>query len=248
MSSVHSHWINGNLVFYQSNYMQRWLDVMGPAVVKVVDEFQFGNYAIAAGDGSPQTRQGWLNTYVEAGAGGDHTEALTDGADGGVLLITTDDGEDDGVNKQAIGEAFNFSLTNKWPAYFGIRFKVSDATQSDWVAGFCLTDTTLTAGMDDGMYFRSADGSAVVSAVLEKNTTETTGTVHTAANNTYYIYEIVFDGTSVDFYLNGTAITRLATTNIPDDEWLTPSFEYLTGAAGVDTVSIDWIRAFQLQE
>jgi len=246
VAKVHSKWVNGNLVYYQDGQEQRWLDVVGPAVVKVVEEFQFGNYYFTTT--SPKTVQGWLNTFVEAGAG-DHVEALVDGADGGVLLITTAGNDNDGVNKQCIGEAFNLSLTNKWPAYFGIRFKVSDATESDWVAGLCITDVTLTsAGTTYGVYFRSADASAVVSAVIEENTTETTGTVHTMSNNTYYIYEFLFDGTSIDFYVDGVAITQLATTNIPDTEYLTPSFEYLNGAAGVDTVNIDWIRAFQIQE
>lgn len=245
--SVHSHWINGNLVFYQANYMQRWLDCIGPAVVKIKQEFQFGNYAIAAGDATGVTREGWLCTFTEVGAGG-QLMSLVGGADGGNLLITNAGNDNDGINMQAVGECFNLSLTNKWPAYFGIRFKLSEEEQNDFVTGLCITDTDLAGAVSDGIYFRKLDGSTAVSAVIEKNNAETTVAAWTAAADTWVVAEILFDGTNVDFYVNGTALTRQVNTNLPDDEWLTPSFEHINGEAANHTAHIDWIRAFQLQE
>ena len=246
MTTIHSHWINGNLVYYQSNNMQRWLDVVGPAVVKVKQEFQFGNYAVAAGDATGITREGWLLTFVEVGAGG-QLMSLVAGADGGNLLITNAGNEDDGINMQVIGSSFNLSLTNAWPAYFGARFQISEATESDFVLGLCNTDTTLTAATEDGIYFRKADGSTAVSAVIEKTHVETTVAAWTAAANTWVIAEILFDGVNVDFYVNGTALTRQVATNIPNTVYLTPSFEFLNGSAANHTATFDWIRAFQLQ-
>jgi len=240
---VHSRYLRGNLLFLDK---QRWLDAVGPNVVKILDDFQFGNYDIVAGDTSPQTKAGWLCTFVEVGAGGQLAQ-LVAGADGGALLLTTAGNENDGINVQALGEAFNPSLTNAWPMYFGIRFKVSSATQSDFLAGLCITDTTLTAGLTDGMYFRKPDASTTVSYVLEKNSTETTGTAWTCVADTYVTAEILFDGTNVDFYVDGVLLTRLAQTNLPDDEYLTPSFEFLNGEAASCTITIDWIRALQIQ-
>ncbi len=241
--SMHSKWIRDNLVFYDK---QRWLDAIGANVVKVREEFQQGNFDIIAGDATGVNKEGWLATFVEVGAGG-QLASLVAGADGGELLITTAGNEDDGINLQMRGECFNPSLTNAWPWYFGIRFKVSEATQSDFVAGLCITDTTLTAGMTDGVYFRKADGSTAVSAVIEKNSTETTVAAWTCAAGTFVIAEILFDGTSVDFYVDGTALARQVMTNFPNDEYLTPSFEFLNGSAANNTINIDWIRAFQIQ-
>lgn len=242
--AMHSRWERGHLIFYDG--FQRWLDVIGPDCVRIKEEFQQGNFAIVAGDATGVNKEGWLHTITEVG--GAHTQALVGGADGGNLLITTGGNENDGVSMQLVGECINPSTTNDWPFYFGCRFKVSDATQSDYIIGLCITDTDLLGGMTDGVYFRKTDGSTTVSAVIEKNSTETTGTAHTAANDTFYIYEILWDGSNLDFYVDGTVVTRLAQTNFPNDEYLTPSFEYLAGAAGADTVTIDWIRCFQIQD
>lgn len=240
--TMHSKWIRGNQVYYDG---QSWLDAIGPNVVKIKEEFQYSPVNLLSGDTSPIIRGGWTLTFVEVGAA--CTLAPIDGADGGQVLLTSGGNEDDGLNMQVDGEAFSLSTTTAYPAYFGIRFQVSDATQSDFIAGLCITDTTLTAGMSDGIYFRSADGAAAISAVIEKNTAETTVAALTGADATWMKLEILFDGTNADFYVNDTLLTRQVMTNLPDDEYLTPSFEYLAGAAGADTVTIDWIRAFQIQ-
>lgn len=244
--AMHSRWERGHLIFYDG--LQRWLDVIGPDCVKVKEEFQYGNWAVVAGDATGINREGWLLTFVEVGAGG-QLMSLVGGADGGNLLITTAGNENDGINMQVVGEAFNPSLTNDWPWYFGARVQFSEVTQSDWVLGLCITDTSLTAAVTDGVYFRSVDGNDDVSYVIEKDNTETTGTAQSApVAATWYIYEILFDGANVDFYVDGVLLTRLAMTNFPNDEYLTPSFEYLNGAAASNTVTFDWIRAFQIQD
>ena len=76
--SMHSKWIRNNLVFYDN---QRWIDAIGPNVVKIKEEFQKGNYAVVAGDATGVNREGWLLTFVEVGAGG-QLMSLVGGADG----------------------------------------------------------------------------------------------------------------------------------------------------------------------
>ena len=234
---VNSKYVNGNLVFVDSANKQRFLDVIGPGACKFIEDFVDTPFA------SADTPASWTVTLVEAG-GGDSTVALTDGA-GGLLLITTDAAENDGVNMQVTKEAFK--LASGKPFYFGTRFKISDATESDFIAGLCITDTTLLGGMTDGVYFRKVDGSTDVKFVLEKNSTETeSDAILTAANDTYMILEFYFDGTNVDAYVNGTLQTRLAMTNLPDDEDLTPSIAFLTGAAAAKTMTVDWVRCIQI--
>lgn len=228
--------IRGNLAFYDT-HRNRIVDAIGASVCKYIEDFVDLPVDDTTGDPTAYTF-----TPVEAGTG-NSIAALKAGADGGVLLITTDDAEDDGVNLQLKGEAFK--LASGKPLYYGIRMKISDATQSDFIAGLCITDTTLLGGMTDGVYFRKVDGSTTVSAVLEKDSTETTGTAHTAVADTFVILEFWFDGTSVHFYVDGVEITLLAQTNLCDDEWLTPSIHFLSGSAGAKTMEVDWVRCVQ---
>jgi hypothetical protein len=232
---MHSKWVNGNLIFHDG---QRWFDAIGPTVCKFLEDFVGTPFA------SADTPAAWTVTLVEGGAG-ESTVALADGA-GGLLLITTDAAENDGVNMQVTKEAFK--LASGKPCYFGIRLKVSEATQSDFLVGLCITDTDLLGGVTDGVYFDKVDGSTDINFTLEKNGTETTSAsaVGTCVDDTYVILEFFFDGTNVDAYVDGALQTRLAVTNLPDDEELTPSIHFLTGAAAAETMTVDWIRAIQI--
>jgi hypothetical protein len=166
-------------------------------------------------------------------------------ASGGAVVITTDANEDDGVNMQMKGENFGFSSSQR-ATYFGIRLQASDATQSDFLVGLCITDTTLLGGMTDGVYFRKVDGSTAVAFVTEKDSSETsTSAVHTFAADTYVIYEFYFDGSSIEAFVNGASVAQ-HTLTIPDDELLTPSVHFLAGEAVAKTMTIDWIRAIQI--
>jgi len=233
--TVHSMYKNGNLVFYDGN-RSRWLDAIGPDVFKHIL-----NTAALPTDDSTGDPTEFTLTAVEAGAG-TSTAALADGK----LVLTTAGNEDDGPSIQLKGEAFDFASGNL--VYFGIKFQVSEAAQSDFLAGLCITDTALLGGMTDGVYFECLDGSTDINFVLEKDSTETTSAsaVGTLADATDIVLEFLFDGTNVDCYVNGAVKTRLATTNLPDNEQLTPSVEFLTGAASAETMSIAWMRTIQI--
>lgn len=235
MANTHAKRILGNLVYYDRSYLQRWIDAVGVGVRK----FELDTTYLPTDDttGDPT---GWTMTVVEAGAS-NSTVALTDGA----FVITTDANENDGVNLQVNGEAFKLDATTK-RVYFGINFQASEATQSDFLVGLCITDTDLLGGMTDGVYFRKVDGSTDVAFVLEKDSTETTGTVATFAATTDITLEFLFDGTYVDAWVNGTLQDRLATTNLPDNEFLTPSIHFLAGSTTAKTMTINWMRAISI--
>jgi hypothetical protein len=241
MGSVNTGNVRGQFVFFDNAFAHRWLDAFGPNVVKVVEEFQKTPFDAA------DTPGGCTVTLAETGAG-DTTLALAAGANGGELLITTDAADNDGANIQYRGEAFSFA--SAWPAYFGIRLKVSEATQSDLLAGLCITDTDLLGGLSDGVYFRKVDGSTAISFVLEKNSVETEiASVHALAADTYLVLEFAYDGTDVRAYVNGSQVAQVPATNANfcNDEFLTPSLHFLTGAAAAITCNVDWIRAIQMQ-
>lgn len=234
MASLHSRRVNNNLVYYSGN-RYRALDAIGPNVKKFI--LDTVHLPIA----TDLTADGFTTTLVEAGAG-ESGVALSDGT----LLISTDAAENDGVNMQVTGEAFDFGAGNF--IYFGTSLQISDATQSDLLVGLCITDTDLLGGMTDGVYFRKIDGSASLNFVLEKNSTETASgsAVATMVDATNIILEFVFNGGYVDSYVDGVLQTRLAITNLPDDEQLTPSIHFLTGAAAVKTCRVNWLRVIQI--
>lgn len=182
----------------------------------------------------------WTITTTEAGAGS-ASEALTDG-DGGLLLITNDDADNDNDFFQKVGESFRFESGKK--LFFEARFKVSDATQSDVVIGLQITDTA-PLDVTDGVFFIKADDAATVDLRVEKNNTATTSSaVATMANDTFIRLGFYYDGVDAVFAIvNGVAQARLATTNLPDDEDLTISFGIQNGAAAAKTMTVDYIWA-----
>lgn len=229
--------IHGNMIFYDGAYPARWLDAIGPGVCKFLENFSYTPFA------SADNMAGWTTTLTEGGSS-ETTVALTAGATGGALLISTDDQENDGVNLQAQGEAFK--LASGKECYFGIKFQISEATNSDFLFGLCITDTDLLDGMTHGVYFRKADGSTSAYFVLENGSTETSTSALTVAADTDYILEFYFDGTYCNFWVDGVQGTTPVTTNLPSSEYLTPSVQVLTGSDDARTCTISWIRAIQI--
>jgi hypothetical protein len=236
MGQVHSKRIAGQYVEFEG-HEKSLVAARGKDTIVYFDDF------LNSGLASADAPLGWTVTLVEAGAG-ESTITKVDAA-GGAILITTDANEDDGAQMQLAGESFEFSTDQK-ATYFGIRFKSGEATQSDFIVGLCITDTTLLGGMTDGTYFRKVDGSTSVAFVTEKDSTETETTgVLTFAADTDYLLEFYFDGTSIEAFVDGVSVAT-HTTNICDNELLTPSIAFLAGSAAVETMTIDWVRAIQV--
>jgi len=230
MLNVHGKDINGAIT-YHDEYRFRLIDAWGADVKKVIKDFASLPVDDTTGDPAEFTL-----TAVEVGAG-DSTAVLSDGE----MLLTTAANEDDGVNLQLKGESFK--LENGKHVYFGIKAKVSDATETDLLVGLCITDTTLLGGLSDGIYFECLDGSTAISAVSEKDSTETTSSIGTMDTD-YHVYEFEWTGSTLRCYFDGTEII-LPQTNIPDDEYLTPSIVFLTGDVALKTSNISWLRCIQ---
>lgn len=235
MANIHSRHIRGNLAFWDA-HPKRLVDAVGPDVYKFIDDFTDTDM------GAADAPAGWTVTLVEAG-GGESTVALTN-AVGGALLITTDANEADSVNMHLDSEFAE--LTSDQDVYFGIRLKVNDADQVDLFAGLFVTDTEIQGGVADGVYFESLDEAADISVVTEKSSTETqTDTVGTLVDDTYITLEWYFDGTSVEFFIDGASVAQ-HTTNIPDDVTLTLAIEFEAGEAVAQTCTVDWVRVIAI--
>lgn len=222
----------------------------GGGVTNATPSGTFGNfgamdptkYHVYFNDFDTYVAADWTITTTEAGAG-DATEALTN-ADGGVLLITNDAADDDADFFQKVGESFKF--TSGKQLWFVARFKVSDATQSDFVMGLQITDTTPLA-VTDGVYFRKDDGDANLDFVVIKDSTATTATAATTiSNDTYVKVGFYYDGvSSIEYFVDDVKLGTSVTTNLPDDEELTISFGIQNGAAAAKTMSLDYIGAMK---
>lgn len=181
----------------------------------------------------------WTVTETDAGA----TQTLAD-ADGGVLLLTNTAADNDLVALQKKGESFTFTAGKE--TFFKARLKVSNATQSDFVIGLQITDTTPLA-VSDGVYFLKADDAATVDfKVVASSTATTASAIATLADDTYYTFAFYYDGVSyVNYYigtdtLNPTYLGRSVVTNLPTTE-LTVSFALQNGSAAARTMSVDYI-------
>lgn len=184
----------------------------------------------------------WTVTETQAGA----TQALADG-DGGILLLTNSAADNDLVALNKVGESFLMESGKK--AFFKARFKVSDATQSDFVIGLQITDTT-PLDVTDGIFFQKDDGDANLDFHVEKDNSATSASaIATVADDTYITVGFYYNGVDEVVYAastsstNPTVLGKLATTNLPDDEELTISIALQNGEAVAKTMSIDYVYA-----
>lgn len=227
--------IQGNLV-YTDTHEKRILEAFGPDVTKYLNEFTDGPGTDATFDDD------WTVTRVEAGAG-ESTIARTDGV-GGVALITTDAAENDGINMQALGEAFKLASGNV--VYCGFRLKASAATQNDFFVGLAITDTDILGGVTDRIGFEKLDAATAVKAMLEKDSTETLSGTLATLDTSYHTYEFYFDGTNVEFFIDGASVYVPAVTNLPNDEELRVSIHALAGEAVAKTFDVDFAKCVQI--
>lgn len=188
----------------------------------------------------------WTITTTEAGLGS-ATEALAD-EQFGALLITNDDADNDADFFQLASESFKYVSGKR--LYFAARFKVSDATQSDFVMGLQITDTTPT-DVTDGIFFKKDDGDANLDFRVEKDGIGTDeAAIHTMVDDTYVKVEFYYDGrtdsnAAIQVFVDGVRVAGVALTNAPDDELLTVSFGIQNGEAAAKTMTLDYVRAVQ---
>ena len=204
-------------------------------------------YHVYHEDFDKYTAGDWVITTTEAG-GGDATEALGDG-DGGLLVITNDAADNDSDELQWAGGSGGVIESFKYEAakglYFKTRFKVNDATQSDFAVGLIITDTAFIDGTTDGIYFRKADGSTSMELVIEKDSTETTVSCGTAADDTFMTLGFYYDPRIRKFsvYKDNVKVGTAVNTNAPDDEELAVSFAIQNGAAAAKVMTMDYLSA-----
>lgn len=229
-TQLHSYRLGGALLYYQT-HRHRIVGAVG-------DNVQF--YDLQHHDCQVDATDplGFTATVVEAGSG--TTEWTASDTERGASTITCAANENDGGSYQLLGESVLLDSGN-W-VYFRIKASINDVDQTDFFAGFCITDTAILGGATDRIGFQSVDGDAGLDFLVEKDSTETlTEDVATLADDTVVDLEFVWDGaaSSLYSYVDGSLTsTQTATTNLPNDELLRLSVEFLTGEAVANTMTI----------
>jgi hypothetical protein len=202
-------------------------------------------YHVYFNDFNTYTAGDW--TVTEAGSG---SRALTD-IDGGALLITNAGSDNDHNELQKVGEGY--LLAAGYKAWFKARFKVSDATQSDFVIGLCVTDTSLQgsvngAGVTDGIFFNKDDGDAYLDVQCQKDASSgqtRAAAIATVVDDTFLTVGWYYDGVSeVKYFVNDVHIGTLdgSSSYLPDTE-LTVSFALQNGEGSAKNMTLDYIFA-----
>ena len=225
--------VGNSLVYRDTVNTWRWYDAVGPEVRK----WKLDHTLVV----STTTATGQIVTATNG------TLVATDSTTGGAVTLTVAGGDNDLITVQGHSEAFYFA--SKWPAYYGCKFQLVDADQTDLFAGWCIKDTTLEAGLTDGLYFRLVDESAVLSLVLENTNVEATVEIATLADATDYMLEMYHDGDYVYAYVNGVLAASVAVTNasFPNDEHLCGTFGIQAGEGSANNAKLYWARAIQVQ-
>lgn len=206
------------------------------------DSFLQTQTIVITDPGNATINSNWLVTQT---GGGTTATAVVADADGGILLMTTDNTAAHGLFAQWQGGAASVAETFTWEAgkamWCKARFKVSNATNTALMIGLAVTDITpLDAA--DGIFFIKADASTTLQfKAIKTGVGNTTATVGTLANDTYvtvgfaYLPNGDYTGSGYplcNIYLNDVRVGQLTSfTNFPATE-LALTFGVQNGAAG----------------
>ena len=201
-----------------------------------------GKFSETAGD-SP-----WLVLKVDAATDNNEVIAISDTAVGGVLTLTTTNADNDGLSLQLEGNSF--AVTANKNITYECRFRITDVSTADWFVGLAKTDVTgnspILLGVDESIGFRCPDSTGDIDYVVENGGSETTAdSTKDLANATFVVVRFeVIGTTSVQFWIDGVAIATV-TTNLPEDDMLTPTLEIRNDGTGENTIEIDYILVAQ---
>lgn len=212
-------------------------------VIQFFEDFtQVQDLPIAASGIAAAAQNTYTATVTEAGAG-NASIAVAD-LNGGCLTILNDAADDDAVFVQHKNEIWLPDAAKR--AWFKTRFKISDATQSDFIIGMYVRDTT-PLDNTDGVYFTKADGATGVSFISQKDTTtgrQSASSIYTMVADTFVTLGWFYDGLGkMYYYVNDVEAGPLSvttTSGIPDTE-LTIGFGIQNGEAVAKSMTIDYI-------
>jgi len=227
-------------VFFEDGFEERWVDAIGPNVIKFVDDFSACLYDTA-----------WESTVVEAGTG--DSLIVPYDSEGGVALFSPAENDNDAIQFQSSNEGFK--LTDNDPCYFGARFAVIGPTAAgsyEVFIGLSNKDTTLVTGGSSCAGFIVTAASAQCGFFNSKADSGTTQVMTTSLTvGVFHIAEFYWDGTSKLYtWWDGTA-KGTATTQIPTAQTMAVSISVTNNGTDhltthTNGLAVDYVRAIQL--
>ena len=205
--------------------------------------FTTNNASVASAQGkfSELANMGdWLVTLVDGGTDNGEVIVIADDAAGGHLTLTTNDADDDSIEMQMNGEAWKLA-TGK-TLVFEVRMKGADVSEFDWFVGLAITDTTVMTAVTDRIGFECPDSTGDIDAICEKDSSQTTtDSAQDLADDTFVTLRFEAEGTGkVRYYVDGSLVAT-HTTNIPENEALTPTICVRNDGAAANTMTLDYI-------
>jgi hypothetical protein len=214
-----------------TRYNYRWLDAWGDVEKSVVDNTWLADEFVVTATGTSPITASVLPSAV--------------------ALVTSGGSDFDGDNIQLVGS--RFKLTAGQPCYFGAKLTMNEATQSDLVVGLFGVDTTLTAASSThafnvaagGVGFTKLDAVTACNFVSYATTTVTNTAAALTMDVAAHVYEFYYDGAKIHGYVDNV-LKGTFSTSLPSVV-LTPSINFRTGSAAAKTLTIHWMRAFQIR-
>lgn len=182
----------------------------------------------------------------------DTSATVTFGGDdenGSVKITSAATTDDDGGSIQLAETSFLVKSGKK--LWFEAKVKVADADQCDMFIGLCDNfatnpENSVAAGQAR-IGFELVDGSAVIQASVDDDTTTTrTSTGISASDDTYVRLGFRTEGGSIRFYVNRALVATVAIPSAIAAVTLGPTFFGLSGnATGTHTRQCDYILVVQ---
>lgn len=184
----------------------------------------------------------WTITTVGAG-----TATTLANAAGGAYTLTTDANVNDRQEMQKLGLSF-LPATGK-PLWFEARLQADNATLSDIFIGLAPTDTTIIAGVTDGIFFLKASGVATAVFSAAKASAQTNiAAVATIVAATNIRLGFFYDGAgTVTPYVDGVAGTAITSANIPTGVPLRLSMGVRASSTAARSITVDYIACAQVR-
>lgn len=225
----------------------------------IADSSETGQHALYAGlrpnryfeyfdDFNAYVAANWILTETAAGS----TELIVAGNNGVLAITNVSAGASDEASIQWCGTAaavipqWTFDSTKDF--VMNARFKVSDATNTGFVIGLAIADTTPVASLPaNGIFFNKVAASTSLLGNLRASAASSTVTLGTLANDTYVQAAFNYSAATGYWqgYLNDVLVGSLTTAPTAPSVALAPTIGLLNATALAHVLSIDYIQLAQ---
>ena len=195
----------------------------------------------------------WLVTPIDGGTDNGETITIIDSGKGGWVKFLNNDADNDALNIQKNGEAYKLDTS----LFYETKLYLTDVSETDFLAGLGVSDTEAlgaitTAGANPGITdfvgFLCPDSSGNVYAACIINSTVTitdTGVDLADATANTFRFEADAQKQEVRFYVDGVLVATI-TTNIPNDQTLSPIYMVRNDGAVAQSMVVDYIEIDEL--